>query len=84
MWLQTSQIGIMDNSRRAPGIRALVAMSSIAKPIAKSFHLPEIHLPRWRWLARKRRRNTMDLIHSSPHLLRDIGLLEENYTRRRG
>jgi hypothetical protein len=47
-------------------------MIAIAKPVSKVFHLPR--LPVWNLKARARRRATMDLIHSSPHLLRDIGV----------
>lgn len=58
-------------------------MSTIAKPTTNHFRLQFPALPRLRWPNWRRRRNTMDLIHSSPHLLRDIGLLEEHYVERR-
>jgi len=48
-------------------------MIAIAKPVAAAIHLPRWILPR---LARRRRQATIDLIHSSPHLLRDIGVTE--------
>jgi len=37
---------------------------------------------RHRALARRRRQTTIDLIHASPHLRRDIGLLEEHFSVR--
>lgn len=49
-------------------------MIAIAKPISTIFHLPRWVFPR-PWNTERRRRNaTIDLIHSSPHLLRDIGV----------
>jgi uncharacterized protein YjiS (DUF1127 family) len=58
-------------------------MSSIAKAFAKPART--IHWPRFNslWIARKRRQTTVDLIHSSPHLLRDIGLTEGQIFQRR-
>ncbi|WP_139198700.1 hypothetical protein [Devosia sp. YR412] len=57
-------------------------MSTIAKP-----SLTAIHLPRWHFswplsVTRRRRRATIDLIHSSPHLLRDIGVSEGHVVER--
>jgi uncharacterized protein YjiS (DUF1127 family) len=49
-------------------------MSSIAKSFATPPHTIRWPSLRWFWIARKRRQTTVDLIHSSPHLLRDIGL----------
>lgn len=49
-------------------------MIAIAKPIATVFHLPSWLLPRLASPERQRRQTTIDLIHSSPHLLRDIGV----------
>lgn len=49
---------------------------------------PAIRLPGWQFprlidLAHRRRRQaTIDLIHASPHLLRDIGATEGNLYRR--
>lgn len=51
-------------------------MTAIAKPVAHSFHLPRIAFPRLSFSAARRKRATIDLIHSSPHLLRDIGVAE--------
>ena len=48
-------------------------MIAIAKPIAIVFHLPRWVFPRLARAERQRRNATIDLIHSSPHLLRDIG-----------
>ncbi|WEK02852.1 MAG: hypothetical protein P0Y65_11585 [Candidatus Devosia phytovorans] len=47
-----------------------------------------ITLPRWSvWrlfrIHSRRRRVTVDLIHSSPHLLRDIGAMEYRVVERR-
>jgi uncharacterized protein YjiS (DUF1127 family) len=51
-------------------------MIAIAKPFAAMFRLPAIHLPRLNATRGRRKRATLDLIHASPHLLRDIGLAE--------
>jgi len=51
-------------------------MIAIAKPVAAAIHLPRWILPRLSFAARRRRQATIDLIHSSPHLLRDIGVSE--------
>lgn len=69
---------VMENNAGAIRIRMVNAMNTIAKP----FIIP-IRLPRWTFLRlstvqRRRRQATMDLIHSSPHLLRDIGATEEH------
>lgn len=57
-------------------------MSAITKPLAAAFHLPRWVFPRVSAIARRRRQTTMDLIHSSPHLLRDIGATEDNFSER--
>lgn len=49
-------------------------MIAIAKPVATAIHLPRWLLPRFARIALRRRQTTIDLIHSSPHLLRDIGV----------
>jgi uncharacterized protein YjiS (DUF1127 family) len=54
--------------------------------IAKSFS-SALHLPRWSllhlWIDQRRRRQaTIDLLHASPHLLRDIGATEGNLCER--
>lgn len=51
-------------------------MNAIAKPLLLVISLPRWHVPRLFSDKRRRRRATIDLIHSSPHLLRDIGLAE--------
>jgi uncharacterized protein YjiS (DUF1127 family) len=58
-------------------------MSSIAKAFATPARA--IRWPRLNsfWIARKRRQTTVDLIHSSPHLLRDIGLTDGQLPQRR-
>jgi hypothetical protein len=52
----------------------IVAMIAIAKPIATAIHLPRWVLPRLSATENRRKQTTIDLIHSSPHLLRDIGV----------
>lgn len=56
-------------------------MSTMTKPMMHGFSLPHLRLPRLNW-QRRRRQTTIDLIHSSDYLKRDIGLLEEHVTRR--
>ncbi|WP_156460258.1 hypothetical protein [Devosia sp. Root635] len=51
-------------------------MNTIARPLIAAFHLPRWSMPRLFDAARRRRQATIDLIHASPHLLRDIGLGE--------
>ena len=53
-------------------------MTTFAKTYSAPVAQP-IHVPRWDFLRlfstrQRRRRATVDLIHSSPHLLRDIGV----------
>ena len=50
--------------------------SDLAVPARRPFRLLDRQIAAWRstLLRRRRRRATMDLIQSSPHLLRDIGL----------
>ena len=57
-------------------------MSTIAKPIHIAIHLPRWHFPHLSGTARRRRRATIDLIHASPHLLRDIGVSEGHVVER--
>jgi uncharacterized protein YjiS (DUF1127 family) len=57
-------------------------MSTIAKPLLTAIHLPRWSFPRLFFIARRRRRATIDLIHSSPHLLRDIGVAEGRVVER--
>jgi uncharacterized protein YjiS (DUF1127 family) len=54
----------------------VIAMNTIAKPVIAAFYLPHWTFPRLSFAKRERRRATIDLIHSSPHLLRDIGVSE--------
>jgi hypothetical protein len=68
----------MENKAGAIPIRMVVAMIAIAKPIATAIHLPRWVLPRLSTTERRRRQTTIDLIHSSPHLLWDIGVAEGN------
>lgn len=61
-------------------------MTTFAKTFSASITRP-IHLPRWDFLrlfttGQKRRRATVDLIHSSPHLLRDIGVEDGRFIER--
>ena len=57
-------------------------MNAIAKPLIAAFHLPRGSFPRLFGAAHRRRQATVDLIHSSPYLLRDIGATEHNITHR--
>ena len=57
-------------------------MNTLAKPLIVAFHLPRWRLPRPFGAAYRRRQTTIDLIHSSPHLLRDIGVTDHNITSR--
>ncbi|KFC71349.1 hypothetical protein FF80_00543 [Devosia sp. LC5] len=54
-------------------------MIALSKPLITAFRLPRLSLPR---LTRRRRQTTIDLINSSAHLRRDIGLVEENISCR--
>ncbi len=49
-------------------------MIAIAKPIATAIRLPRWAFPRLSNGEHRRKQATVDLIHSSPHLLRDIGM----------
>ena len=69
----------MDNKAGAIPIRMVIAMTVIAKPLATVIHFPRWLLPRLVDSHRRRKQATMDLIHSSPHLLRDIGATEEHF-----
>ncbi|MGB3338686.1 MAG: hypothetical protein WBA73_16045 [Devosia sp.] len=57
-------------------------MIAIAKPVVTSFHLPRWVFPRLLSGANRRKQATIDLIHSSPHLLRDIGATEDHFSER--
>ena len=65
-------------------IRLFIVMSAIVQPLIAVFHLPRWSLPLASGAAQRRRRQaTIDLIHASPHLLRDIGATEGNLGGRR-
>lgn len=53
-------------------------MNAIARPLIAAFHLPRWSAPHPFSVARRRRQATIDLIHASPHLLRDIGVTDYN------
>jgi hypothetical protein len=72
----TSHFEVMENKAGAIPIRMVIAMIAIAKPVATAFHLPRLKLPRLFRADRRRKQATIDLIHASPHLLRDIGATE--------
>ena len=57
-------------------------MTAIANTLTTAIHLPRLSFPRLFSAERRRRQTTMDLIHSSPHLLRDIGATENNLDER--
>ena len=57
-------------------------MNAIARPLVVTFHLPRWRIPRPFSAARRRRQATIDLIHASPHLLRDIGATDYNISSR--
>lgn len=57
-------------------------MIAVAKPIATVFHLPSWVFPRLIGREHQRRQTTIDLIHSSPHLLRDIGATADHFNER--
>lgn len=58
-------------------------MNMTAKPLLRTIHWPRWSFPRLFGVSSRRRRVTIDLIHSSPHLLRDIGLIEDRVVERR-
>ena len=57
-------------------------MTAIANTLATAIHLPRLSFPRLFSADRRRKQATVDLIHSSPHLLRDIGATENNLDER--
>ncbi|MET3926255.1 hypothetical protein [Devosia sp. 2618] len=57
-------------------------MTALTKSLTTPFRLPVLHWPRFNNSERKRRQTTIDLIHSSPHLLRDIGATEGRMVQR--
>ena len=52
------------------------------KPITITLRLPQLQFAPRRTGERRRRHAAMDLVNSSPHLKRDIGLLEEHFIMR--
>jgi hypothetical protein len=73
----------MDKHEGAIRIRMVVAMITIAKPVVTAFHLPRLGFPRLFRADQRRKQATIDLIHASPHLLRDIGATEDRLSERR-
>ena len=71
----------METKPGAIPIRMVIAMIALTKPVFTAFRLPHWHLPS---LVRRRRKQAMiDLVHASPHLLRDIGVTEGTLTERK-
>ena len=60
----------------------VTVMNAIAKPVAAFIHLPRLTFPRLFSAERGRKQATIDLIHSSSHLLRDIGATEDHFSGR--
>jgi hypothetical protein len=58
-------------------------MTNAIRLLAFAIQLPKLKLLRLVGQSARRRRATLALLHSSPHLLRDIGALEEHFVRRR-
>lgn len=73
----------MEHRTGATGIRVVTIMSTIARPLSAPFRFAQLRLPRVFGADRRRRQATIDLIHSSPHLLRDIGASEGMVKMRR-
>ena len=73
---------IMETKAGAIPIRMVVAMIAIAKPISTAFHQPRWVFPRLWGSEHRRKQATVDLIHASPHLLRDIGATEDRFGER--
>lgn len=57
-------------------------MTAIANSITAAIHLPRWAFPRLPSIEQRRKQATIDLIHSSPHLLRDIGATEDHFSER--
>ena len=65
----------MQTKAGAAPIRVVRAMIAIAKPAVAAIRLPRWVFPRLlSGGAARRKQATIDLIHASPYLLRDIGL----------
>jgi len=62
-------------------------MLIFARSFFDAFHLPSFTLPKARRgnlgeIQQRRRQATIDLLSVSPHLRRDIGILEESFSQR--
>jgi len=62
-------------------------MLILARSFFDMFHLPRFTLPKARRgnlseIQQRRRQATIDLLSVSPHLRRDIGILEESFSQR--
>ena len=62
-------------------------MSILTRSFFELFHLPSFTLPKarrgnLREIEQRRRQATIDLLSVSPHLRRDIGMLEESFVVR--
>ena len=63
-------------------IRLFIVMNAVARPLALVF--PRFHWTLFRLVnaEHRRRQATIDLIHASPYLLRDIGATEDHFSER--
>lgn len=66
----------METKTGAIPIRMVIAMTTLTKPMMSVFRLPRWALPRLAITRRRRKQAMIDLVHASPHLLRDIGVTE--------
>ena len=78
----------METKAGAIRIRMVSAMQSISRTFLSLFHVPPFRLPLARRgnlgeIAQRRRQATIDLSHASPHLRRDIGIVEVCFLVRR-
>lgn len=60
-----------------------MALFALARPHATSIQLPEARRGNLSMISQRRRQATIDLIHSSAHLRRDIGF-DNDYRGERG
>ena len=77
----------METTAGAIPIRMDSAMLIFARSFFDAFHLPSFTLPKARRgnlseIQQRRRQATIDLLSVSPHLRRDIGILEESFSQR--
>lgn len=54
-----------------------MAIRALFKPHQASFQLPQARRGNLSLIERRRRQATIDLLHSSPHLRRDLGLSDD-------